>query len=124
MFGHGASRCKVRTFCAKCAGSHNTEECKIEIFKCANCNGPHKSNSFQCPSRQNYIEIKKRFSNKKIIARRSIPNQNYNQNFPNSLRQENPPSAYNWTHQNSSNNAQKDNLFTKFKTLHYNLLID
>ena len=67
---------------------------------------------------------KKRFSNQKIITRKSRPKQNYNQNFPNSLRQENPPSAYNWTHQNSSNNAQKDNLFTKFKTLHYNLLID
>ena len=37
MFGHGSSRCTVKTFCANCAGRHKTSDCIETIEKCANC---------------------------------------------------------------------------------------
>lgn len=115
MFGHGASRCKVKTFCAKCAGNHKTEECKVEIFKCANCNEQHKSNSPQCPSRQNYLQIKKHFSNQKHNSPRPIQNRaNYNANYPNILRQQTNPAPSIWHQQNVNlnTNTNNNNLFS------------
>lgn len=60
LFGHGSSRCRVKTFCANCAGPHKTAECKETDVKCANCSGPHPSYSDLCPSKQTYLNIKQR----------------------------------------------------------------
>lgn len=61
MFGHGASNCSVKTFCAICSGQHSTATCKTqETPKCANCNGNHKSTDPQCPSRANYVEMRQK----------------------------------------------------------------
>lgn len=90
MFGHGSSRCKVKTFCAKCAGNHLTADCNELQEKCANCNGPHKAMSQNCPSRQNYIEMKKRIVVPRTQAKslNRFTNSNYAENFPNTLRQD------------------------------------
>lgn len=90
MFGHGSSRCKVKTFCANCAGNHLTADCKNQQPKCANCSGPHKAMSPNCPSRQKYMELKKRFSSAKSNLRQTElrTNVNYTSNYPNRLNQE------------------------------------
>lgn len=63
MFGHGSDNCNVKTFCAKCSGPHKTLDCKTEEVKCVNCQGSHKSTDNSCPSRNSYVELRKRFSN-------------------------------------------------------------
>ena len=85
MFGHGSSRCMVKTFCARCAGNHKTSECEETIIKCANCNGPHKAMSPDCPSRETYNQIRQRAQPKSIVQKSHHYNtkSNYNANFPN-----------------------------------------
>lgn len=100
MFGHGSSRCKVKTFCAICAGNHKTTECKSNNIKCANCSGERKAMSPDCPSRQNYVEIKAKLSNSKKATRPQYSNaRNYATNFPNTLNQNHSPTT-NWKYQN------------------------
>lgn len=88
MYGHGSSRCRVKTFCAKCAGNHNTTDCKESVVKCANCNGSHKSTDENCPSKTQYLNMKQRqnFTNKHQRSNRSNF-ANDNNNFPNTLQQ-------------------------------------
>lgn len=64
MFGHGSSRCAVKSFCSKCSGTRKTDECTSDIIKCANCGANHQSSSPDCPNRKSYIEIKQRIMNK------------------------------------------------------------
>lgn len=118
MYGHGSSRCQVKTFCANCAGSHKTSECKETTVKCANCNQAHKSNSDVCLSKQTYIQMRERMRNS---ARRSerpgLSTSNYEGNFPNNLNQSRPPTASNWHHQrftqtNTNANYSSNNLFS------------
>ena len=49
--GHTAASCKGRPRCLLCSQSHSKEVCpnKNLQFKCANCKGPHKANSTDCP---------------------------------------------------------------------------
>lgn len=121
MFGHGSSRCKVKTFCANCAGSHKTSECKDTTIRCANCNGSHKSTFDQCPSKVNYLSMRQR--SQPVQQRRprnyyvSHPNSNYNSNFPNTLHQSANSAPSIWISQNNgnSNSNQSSNtndLFT------------
>ena len=109
MFGHGSSRCKVKTFCAICAGNHKTTDCHSNSIKCANCNGSHKAMSHECPSRQKYVEIKSKYSTKKVKSNSQPQStRNYASNFPNTLNQsEQPPPS--WNHQSQSTN---NNLFS------------
>ena len=113
MFGHGSSRCKVKTFCAKCAGNHKTTECNSTVFKCANCNGAHKAMSPDCPSRANYVEIRQRVQPKRIprpVIKNQNSNTNYNTNFPNSLHQKATPTVNSWGNTQTEN--QNNNLFS------------
>lgn len=95
MFGHGASHCRVKTFCSNCAGQHKTVDCKEPASKCANCGGPHKSTFNECPNKANYLNFRQRLQ---PAPRRRIRefNGNYNNNFPNTLRQSTPTSTRNW----------------------------
>lgn len=65
MYGHGSIHCNVKTFCAKCAGSHSTSSCTSSVTKCANCNGDHSSTNPDCPSRSTYIQLKNRYTKPK-----------------------------------------------------------
>ena len=95
MFGHGSSRCMVKTFCANCAGNHKTVDCKESIVKCANCKGPHKAMSPDYPNRETFIIIRKRAQPKSIGQRNQQFNNrsNYNVNFPNVLNQSETPNT-------------------------------
>lgn len=66
MFGHGSENCNIKTFCANCAGPHETSSCNSNIIKCANCNGEHKSSDPDCPSKSTYMELKQRYSKPKV----------------------------------------------------------
>ncbi|XP_055910449.1 uncharacterized protein LOC129944810 [Eupeodes corollae] len=61
MFGHGQRNCHIKTFCANCAGHHNTSECdNAAAVKCANCSGNHKSTDPSCISRIKYLQIREK----------------------------------------------------------------
>lgn len=103
MFGHGSSHCRVKTFCAKCAGPHKTADCKEANVKCANCSGEHTSNSEICPSRDTYIKIKQRSQSKRRPAAAANNNNinnpgtsDYNIRYPNTLRQNGTASSGMW----------------------------
>lgn len=120
MFGHGSSRCKVKTFCVKCAGNHKSAECNATIEKCANCNGNHTAMSPDCPNREKYLQMRQRSLPRPNNTRRiNFPsNRNYTQNnpvqydvsFPNTLNQNTTQNAGNWNTQGNSNN--NNNLFS------------
>lgn len=125
MFGHGSSRCKVKTYCANCAGSHKTIDCKSSIVKCANCKGPHKSMSPDCPSRSTYLEVKQRTQPKKI-ARPVIKHFNnstqYSTHFPNSLNQQTATQINNWGNVQSPNQNNDLSSLEELKTLTVELI--
>lgn len=116
MFGHGSSRCQVKTFCANCAGQHKTSECEGTADKCANCNGSHKSTFDQCPSKINYLNIRQR---SQPAQRRSVrqntarqANGSYNNNYPNTLHQSIPAQSGNWiSRRDAINNNSGNNTY-------------
>lgn len=113
MFGHGSSRCKVKTFCAHCAENHKTSECKSTIEKCANCSGQHKSTSPECPNRIKYLEIRERYKpqNRTRQNVQFSTNSNFQNVFPNTLNQPERPSVSGWNRPQSGNNTN-NNLFS------------
>ena len=129
MFGHGSNRCNVKTFCAHCAGEHNTKDCKASFEKCANCSGAHKSMSPNCPSRETYVKTKQR-ALPKNLRERSLPfnnNANYNNNFPNSLNQSESRKVHNLDYNQSNfrnGNKNSNNLFSfeEMKNLTFELI--
>lgn len=112
MFGHGSSRCRVKTFCAKCAGNHNTTDCNETAVKCANCNGSHKSTDDKCPSKTHFLSIKQR--NRPANKQQQWNSANFvkdNINFPNSLQQNIPQQPAVWPYtRNSRNNIYNNNI--------------
>lgn len=114
MFGHGSSRCSVKTFCAHCAGNHPTKDCKATVVKCANCNGPHKSMSPECPSRETYKQIRQRYQPKRTGRTNQAVNNNqsYSDQFPNALNQPEMPTSSrqesNNTYAQQTKNANND----------------
>ena len=111
MFGHGSSHCRVKTFCANCAGNHQTKDCSIEAIKCANCNGPHKSTDECCPSKTQYVNIKQR--NRPLNKRRDNQDyqssKNYDAHFPNNLHQS-IGNKIEWPYQREVKNNTNDSM--------------
>lgn len=107
MFGHGSSRCKVKTFCANCAGTHKTAECTTkDNVKCANCHGDHRAMSPDCPSRQKYSELKSRMTQTRPAARNHHPFvRNYGSSFPNALNQAEQNKTPTWNQQSSGSSG-------------------
>lgn len=126
MFGHGSSRCKVKTFWANCAGNHKTTECNSSVFKCANCNGAHKAMSTDCPSRTTYMEIKQRAQPKRTLrpATQNNHRTNYSTNYPNILNQKAAPNVNSWGNTQQNNQNTNNNLFSfeELKTLTVELI--
>ena len=49
-FGHHKDNCRNKQVCPKCGvEGHVDTDCTNDSFKCQNCNGPHSSNSKDCP---------------------------------------------------------------------------
>lgn len=115
MFGHGSNKCNVKTYCAICAGSHKTTECKSDIIKCANCKGSHKAMSSECPNRATYLEFKQRSQPRKITRpiHKSTHNRNeeYTTHFPNTLNQNITTNVNPWANI-SPLNQNNENLFS------------
>lgn len=111
MFGHGSSRCKVKTFCANCAGPHKTSDCKESTLKCANCNGNHKSTSEQCPSKTSYLNIRLQHAPRRKVRVNTEYRSpaNYNNSFPNTLRQSEPTTPNNWVARNDIHHSSSYN---------------
>lgn len=110
MYGHGSSHCKVKTFCANCAGDHNTRECKESEIQCANCKGPHKSNDVNCPSRTHYLDMKQRSRPMHKQQNKNTLNiVNNNNNFPNTLNQGIPRNIGVWPPQRNIFSARSSN---------------
>lgn len=111
MLGHGSKQCKVRTFCANCAGTHSTADCKSDTILCANCNGKHKSTFAECPSRENFQLMRQRAQPRAPRLRRNQTqnasfvnrNGNYNNDFPNTLNQGNNNINREWNQQHNNN---------------------
>lgn len=129
MFGHGSSRCNVKPFCAQCAGNHKTAECSVNTIKCANCKGPHKAMSPECPSREIYKQIRQRTQPKSLRQKPEFNNRaNYSNNFPNTLHQNSAlPSTSRWNFTQPSskpNNSGDSNLFSfeELKNLTFELI--
>lgn len=110
MYGHGSSHCKVKTFCAKCAGNHNTLECKESGIQCANCKGPHKSTDVNCPSRTHYLDMKQRSRPMQKQQKKNTLNiENNNNNFPNTLNQGIPRNIGVWPQQRNNFSVHSSN---------------
>lgn len=119
MLGHGSSRCRVKTFCANCAGNHKTSECNSETVMCANCKGPHKSSSPTCPNREKFQEMRQRSQPRSLRTRHTFSNNNtrysnrnvnYTTDFPNSLNQQSTNNNREWNRQ--SNDNKSNDLFS------------
>lgn len=135
MFGHGSSRCKVKTFCSNCAGQHKTSDCQESTPKCANCNGPHKSTYDQCPSKIHYLNIRQRAQppQRRPVRTEVLLTKNYSNSFPNTLRQSVSTTTTNWQAQrdlinnrssNNANNNCSNDLFSieELKNLTFELI--
>lgn len=77
MYGHGSANCYRPVACIACGGSHDYANCQLNktlidgpvIYKCFNCtkrnlkNINHRADDPHCPSRREYLEIRKRVTN-------------------------------------------------------------
>lgn len=128
MFGHGASKCRVKMYCALCAGNHKTTDCKEQKFKCANCNGDHKALSPECPKREEYKQIRQRTQPRNRLRSQQFNTaSNYDVNFPNSLNQNQRSNTnrmgYNQpNYQNTNNNTGNLFSFEEIKNLTFELI--
>ena len=64
MLGHGKKGCSVGVRFARCAGKNKTDDCNVNITKCANCNGNHHAYDHSCPHRELYLNIRSKFMSK------------------------------------------------------------
>ena len=83
-YGHKANFCFLDARCVKCAGKHNTRDCKKQINeapKCANCEEAHPANFRGCKAAEDF---------KKKVDRKQIKQQAPNSDsFPNLPKKEN-----------------------------------
>lgn len=74
LHGHGEKNCHMAIKCANCGENHKLEDCALEKPVCCNCKGEHTATFADCPSRKNFIEIRKslssRTANKKYTQQR------------------------------------------------------
>lgn len=81
-WGHGATYCKAKPQCLKCAGMHKTIDCTKSRdlpAKCANCLGDHPANYVNCKAYTDKIEfINKNKNNKANITNKTNANLNLN----------------------------------------------
>lgn len=48
--GHVGKYCKSESKCSLCGASKHSDSCAVEVPRCANCNGGHKSTDRSCPT--------------------------------------------------------------------------
>lgn len=68
LWGHGASNCRAKPNCLKCAEQHRTATCTKTTdtpATCYNCSGPHPANSLECPVYLKKVDTLKKNNNRK-----------------------------------------------------------
>ena len=65
--GHTASVCRNKSFCPKCAGTHQLTQCNNKKIKCINCTESHWASNKNCPI---YLRYKEKINkiNKQILG--------------------------------------------------------
>lgn len=80
LFGHSQFRCTAPIKCLKCAKSHFSSDCTLvkdmDVPTCANCGGPHTSNSVNCPKHPANKTITQQ-TVKNNTSRRTFVNNNF-----------------------------------------------
>ena len=59
QFGHKSEFCHIKDRCVKCAGQHNTRDCKKDAThpaRCVNCDGQHSTHFQGCPEAKKFKE--------------------------------------------------------------------
>lgn len=114
QYGHGSRNCTLPSKCLKCGLDHRSRDCTKSTDtppKCANCNEAHLSNSKNCKEYEKYHgKINK--NKDKRVENLQTKLQNYEQEFPTGLIQENknndrPKKAWPRTHENRNQNTNE-----------------
>lgn len=80
MHGHGSAHCYRVSVCLSCGGAHDYANCQVNkssnsgpvVHKCFNCvqnnlkNFKHRADDPKCPSRQKYLEIRRKATQKRV----------------------------------------------------------
>lgn len=83
MYGHGSANCHRVAVCLSCGGQHDYANCQINkssdagpvVHKCFNCvqnnmkNVKHRADDPKCPSRQQYLEVRRKVTQKRAPTR-------------------------------------------------------
>ena len=81
-YGHGSKFCNMDQKCLICGdSSHKKDTCPVKEsknFRCANCNGNHMSNFYQCPARLAIVKARQGKQNLKqnspsVLVTHSLP---------------------------------------------------
>lgn len=96
LFGHSQFRCSAPIKCLKCAKSHFSSECTlvkdVDVPTCANCEGPHTSNSINCPKHPANRNLTKQTENNSNTKRTFVnTNFKWGQQDNNKLKDNNKP---------------------------------
>lgn len=132
MYGHGGRNCHRTSACATCGGNgHTNIDCPLKdkdpetiLVKCFNCLHKglkeinHRANDRSCPSRQEYVNIRTKMSNKN--NRNPVaPSNNYQfdeRDFPATIGNSNAPPQNHFipnqgTYSSQFKKPQRDSLF-------------
>lgn len=86
---HKTKHCHMPAKCLYCAALHKSEDCPLinnisdeshdiltPVYKCINCDGKHQANSYACPKRNEYIQLREAVSmkNNPKYRKQNIPN--------------------------------------------------
>ena len=108
-FGHPQRYCRAKEkFCHHCSETHeyNQETCEKVKPRCTNCNGPHKSDFKECPTREAQWKRKKALAQKASNRKKTSEEEEKYDDNNNSLIQETRTST-NFTYSEQSNKRLK-----------------
>lgn len=75
LFGHAAGGCTRTRRCVHCSGNHTPDACpENSPANCANCKGPHRASSSDCPTYKKYDALVKNRTTKITQNKISITN--------------------------------------------------
>lgn len=136
LYGHGAKNCNSPTRCLKCGGLHSALVCPRTVNettdfvpKCCLCGKNHMANNRDCPSRQQYIQMRINTANR--TTTKSLQNNaqqiqttinNNNTSFPPLPQKNNNPYSSWQTHspmQHQSNAVEPRNIQQQQNHIHH-----
>lgn len=120
MYGHGASNCFRKSTCLICGGLHDSSTCQLNktssegpvVYKCFNCiksnrrNVNHRADNPKCPSRQEYLDIRQRITERngpRISRNRNVEYSYSVEDFPQEVGNHTQPPNRIWPNQQPGN---------------------